>query len=99
MFWLVHVAPGKVAIAPSLDQPCPPGHTALGVAARAGGDGAVLSACRWSRRVPVQSRRYGPDVLAAGKPRRRELRGVPAERGLVVEDAAGQFCGGVVGCE
>ena len=47
----------------------------------------------------MQSRRYGPDVLAAGKPRRRELRRVPAERGLVVEDAAGQFCGAVVGCE
>src|SRR6516164_8512054 len=70
-----------------------------GVAARAGGDSAVLSACRWSRRVPVQSRRYGPDVLAAGKPRRRELRRIAAERGLVVEDAAGQFCGAVVGCE
>jgi hypothetical protein len=38
-------------------------------------------------------------VLAAAKPRRRELRRVPAERGLVVEDAAGQFCGAVVGCE
>jgi hypothetical protein len=38
-------------------------------------------------------------VLAAGKPRRRELRRVPAERGLVVEDAAGRFCGAVVGCE
>jgi len=49
--------------------------------------------------VSVQSRRYGPDVLAAGKPRRRELPRIPAERGLVVEDAAGQFCGAVVGCE
>jgi hypothetical protein len=47
----------------------------------------------------VRSRQYGPDVIAAGKPRRRELRRVPAERGLVVEDAAGQFCGAVVGCE
>ena len=47
----------------------------------------------------MQSRPYGPDVLAAGKPRRRELRRVPAERGLVVEDATGQFCGAVVGCE
>ncbi len=47
----------------------------------------------------MQSRRYGPDVLAAGKPRRRELRRVPADRGLVVEDAVGQFCGAVVGCE
>ena len=47
----------------------------------------------------MQSRRYGPDVLGAGRPRRRELRRVPAERGLVVEDATGQFCGAVVGCE
>ena len=47
----------------------------------------------------MHSRRYGPDVLAAGQPRRRELRRVPAQRGLVVEDAAGQFCGAVVGCE
>jgi DUF3097 family protein len=47
----------------------------------------------------VQSKRYGPDVLAAGRPRRRELRRVAAERGLVVEDATGQFCGAVVGCE
>jgi len=47
----------------------------------------------------VHSRQYDPDVLAAGKPRRRELRRVPAERGLVVEDATGQFCGAVVGCE
>jgi hypothetical protein len=49
--------------------------------------------------VPVHSRRYRPDVLAAGQPRRRELRRVPAQRGLVVEDATGQFCGAVVGCE
>lgn len=47
----------------------------------------------------MQSKRYGPDVLAAGRPRRRELRRVAAERGLVVEDATGQFCGAVVGCE
>jgi DUF3097, C-terminal domain/DUF3097, N-terminal domain len=47
----------------------------------------------------VQSKRYGPDVLAAGRPRRRELRRVAAERGLVIEDATGQFCGAVVGCE
>jgi hypothetical protein len=38
-------------------------------------------------------------VLAAAQPRRRELRRVPAQRGLVVEDATGQFCGAVVGCE
>ena len=47
----------------------------------------------------MHSRRYGPDVLAAGHLRRRELRRVPAQRGLVVEDATGQFCGAVVGCE
>jgi hypothetical protein len=47
----------------------------------------------------VHSRRYGADVLAAGHPRRRVLRRVPAQRGLVVEDATGQFCGAVVACE
>jgi hypothetical protein len=48
----------------------------------------------------VRSRRYGPDVLAAGRQRRgRELRRVPAEPGLVVEDATGRFCGAVVRCE
>ena len=47
----------------------------------------------------MPSRRYGPDVLVAGKPRRRELRRVPAQAGLVVEDATGRFCGAVVGCE
>jgi hypothetical protein len=49
----------------------------------------------------VQRRQYGPDVLAA--PRRRPGQGqvprVAAQRGLVVEDAAGQFCGAVVFCE
>jgi len=48
----------------------------------------------------VQSRQYGPDVLAAaGKRRAPELRRVPAEPGLVVEDATGRFCGAVVLCE
>jgi Protein of unknown function (DUF3097) len=48
----------------------------------------------------VRSREYGSDVLAAGNRRqRRELRRVPAEPGLVVEDAAGRFCGAVVLCE
>jgi hypothetical protein len=48
----------------------------------------------------VRSRRYGPDVLAAASKRRvRELRRVPAEPGLVVEDATGRFCGAVVLCE
>jgi hypothetical protein len=49
---------------------------------------------------PVPSRQYGPDVLAAaGRRRSRELRRVPAEPGLVVEDATGRFCGAVVLCE
>jgi DUF3097 family protein len=48
----------------------------------------------------VRSKQYGPDVLAAGNQRqRRELRRVPAETGLVVEDATGRFCGAVVLCE
>jgi hypothetical protein len=46
-------------------------------------------------------RDYGPDVLAAGTGRRRraEFPDVAAERGLVVEDADGRFCGAVVNCE
>jgi hypothetical protein len=50
---------------------------------------------------PVRSRDYGPDVLAGWnrRPARPQLRQVVAERGLVVEDAAGQFCGAVVFCE
>jgi hypothetical protein len=49
----------------------------------------------------VRSRQYDPDVVAAGRrrfepPQRPE---VPADRGLVVEDAAGEFCGAVVCCE
>ena len=48
----------------------------------------------------MRSKRYGPDVLAAGNQRqRREPRRVPAEPGLVVEDATGRFCGAVVLCE
>jgi hypothetical protein len=51
--------------------------------------------------VPVRSRGYGRDVLAAGVGRRerRQRQQVVADRGLVVEDAAGQFCGAVVLCE
>ena len=51
--------------------------------------------------VPVRSRDYGRDVLAAVAKRRArpQLRQVAAEHGLVVEDAAGQFCGAVVLCE
>ena len=52
------------------------------------------------------SRRYGSDVLADGQSgrsgRRRVQREVPkveAERGLVVEDSEGRFCGAVVGYE
>ena len=56
----------------------------------------------------MRSRRYGPDVLAAGPRRRppgarapgpREAPKVQAERGLVVEDSEGRFCGAVVGHE
>ncbi len=52
------------------------------------------------------SRQYGSDVLADGQSgrsgRRRVRREVPtveAERGLVVEDSEGRFCGAVVGYE
>jgi hypothetical protein len=47
-------------------------------------------------------RDYGPDILArdASRPRRAEIPSVPAERGLVVEEAGGAgFCGAVVACE
>jgi len=54
----------------------------------------------------VRSRQYGSDVLADGQSgrlgRRRAPREVPkveAERGLVVEDSEGRFCGAVVGYE
>jgi len=57
----------------------------------------------------VRSRRYDTDVLAIGLTgsagsgrRRRGQREVPkieAERGLVVEDSSGRFCGAVVGYE
>jgi hypothetical protein len=49
----------------------------------------------------VRSRQYEPDVLAQGRrrPGQRELPRVAAERGLVVEDRAGEFCGAVVFCE
>ena len=50
---------------------------------------------------PVQSRDYGPDVLATWnwRPVRVRPRQVVAEHGLVVEDATAQFCGAVVFCE
>ena len=49
----------------------------------------------------MRSKQYGPDVLAAGgrRPGPRQIPRVAAERGLVVEDTAGQFCGAVVYCE
>jgi hypothetical protein len=49
----------------------------------------------------VRSRQYGPDVLAARRkrPGQGQIPQVAAERGLVVEDAAGEFCGAVVFCE
>ena len=52
----------------------------------------------------MRSRQYGADVLAGGTPGRRrtgqrEVPEVEAERGLVVEDSEGRFCGAVVGYE
>jgi len=48
----------------------------------------------------LRSHEYGSDVLAAaGRRRRRPVPQVEAERGLVVEDAEGRFCGAVVGCD
>ncbi len=41
---------------------------------------------------------YGEDVLAPGR-RRRPVPEMPAERGLVVETAKGDFCGAVVGVQ
>ena len=49
----------------------------------------------------MRSRQYGQDVLATPRrrPGQRQLPRVTAERGLVVEDSAAQFCGAVVLCE
>jgi len=54
----------------------------------------------------VWSRQYGSDVLADGQSGRagrrrapREIPKVEAERGLVVEDSEGRFCGAVVSYE
>ena len=53
----------------------------------------------------MQNRRYDADVLAPDgglrrrRPGQREVPKVEAERGLVVEDSAGRFCGAVVGHE
>ena len=49
----------------------------------------------------MRSTQYGQDILAAGRrrPGQGQIPRVAAEPGLVVEDAAGQFCGAVVCCE
>ena len=49
----------------------------------------------------MRSRQYGQDVLAPERrrPGQRQLPQVAAERGLVVEDDAAEFCGAVVFCE
>ena len=53
----------------------------------------------------MRSRQYGADVLAADssrnhrRPGQREVPKVEAERGLVVEDSEGRFCGAVVSYE
>lgn len=48
----------------------------------------------------MRSKQYGPDVLASGgRTPRRRVPEVPADHGLVVEDAATGFCGAVVGWE
>jgi len=49
----------------------------------------------------VRSKQYGADVLAEARrrPGQDPLRQVAAERGLVVEDRAGEFCGAVLYCE
>ncbi|HEX5301761.1 MAG TPA: DUF3097 family protein, partial [Streptosporangiaceae bacterium] len=53
----------------------------------------------------MRSRDYGADVLAADselkrrRPGQREVPKVEAERGLVVEDSEGRFCGAIVGYE
>ena len=49
----------------------------------------------------MRSTQYGQDILAAGRrrPGQGQIPRVAAEPGLVVEDAAGQFCGAVVYCE
>ncbi len=49
----------------------------------------------------MRSRQYDPDVVGAGRRRFEppQRPAVPADRGLVVEDAAGEFCGAVVCCE
>ncbi len=49
----------------------------------------------------MRSKRYEADVLAAARsrPGQAPLPQVPADRGLVVEDGAGEFCGAVTECD
>jgi hypothetical protein len=47
----------------------------------------------------LRSRQYGGIDISRKRPIRREVPQVPAERGLVVEDSEGRFCGAVVGYE
>jgi hypothetical protein len=56
---------------------------------------------RRREQAPERSTRYGADVLAAGPRQAKapELPRILAQPGLVVEDAAGQFCGAVMFCE
>ncbi|HEX9064467.1 MAG TPA: DUF3097 domain-containing protein [Streptosporangiaceae bacterium] len=51
--------------------------------------------------MTIRSKQYGSDVLAPGprRPARPEFPKVTVERGLVVEDAAAEFCGAVAGWE
>jgi hypothetical protein len=50
--------------------------------------------------TPVRSRQYDANAgLSRRRPGQREVPRVEAERGLVVEDSEGRFCGAVVGYE
>ena len=64
-------------------------------------DLCLLVVERRREQAPVRSVQYETDVLAAGsrKPQQAELPRILAQPGLVVEDAAGQFCGAVMFCE
>ena len=65
-----------------------------------GADGVALPT-RVMRRLPwslVRSVNYGNDVLSSGRSRRK-VPEIPAEPGLVVEDAASGFCGAVIRIE
>ena len=47
----------------------------------------------------MRSHEYGSDVLTGGRRRRRPVPQLEADRGLVVEDAEGRFCGAIVSCD